>query len=145
MPPLPDPDENHEGHSNHEGWPMLSSEGKRVSRCRRPLEERGGVPLALRPSRAESAEQSRTSQASRPPGTPPRGPTARGLSSLCERPLPRGGSGGGGVRVGPPAKGPRRGTDRASAGRTGGGRGPGPVPPRRRRRRLPALPPRHLN
>lgn len=101
---------------------------RRVSRCRRPPEERGGVPLVLRPSRAESAEQSRNSQASRPLGTPPRRPPARGLSSLCERPLPRGAGGGGGVRVGPPAEGPRRGTDWASAVRTRGGRGPGRFP-----------------
>lgn len=94
------------------------SVAKRVSWCRRLPEERGGVPPAgaLRGPRALG-----THEPLRPPG--PWGPRpaaagrpARGLSSLCERPLPRGGGGGGrGLCVGLPAEGPRRGTDRASA------------------------------
>lgn len=89
---------------------------KRVSRCRRLPEKRGGVPpaCALRGPRARG-----THEPLRPPGPwgprPAAGRAARGLSSLCERPLPRGGGGGRGLCVGPPAEGPRRGTDRASA------------------------------
>lgn len=79
---------------------------KRVSRCRRLSKERGGVPLAcaLRGPRARGI-----SEPLRPPGPwGPRPAARRGLSSLCERPLPRGGGGGGGLFVDPSAEGLRR-------------------------------------
>ena len=69
--------------------------------------ERGGVPLAcaLHGLRARG-----TSEPLKPPGpwepAPPPANWPHGLSSLCERPLPRGGGGGGGgLFVGPPAEG----------------------------------------
>lgn len=90
---------------------------KRVSWFRCLPERRGGVPLAcaLRGPRALG-----TREPLRPPGPwgprPAAGRLACGLSSLCERPLLRGGGGGSGeLCVGPPAEGPRRGTERASA------------------------------
>ena len=68
------------------------------------------------PFAGREREAPATSEASGPWGPrPAAGRPARGLSSLCERPLPRGGGGGGGLCVGPPAEGPRRGTERASA------------------------------
>ena len=90
---------------------------KRVSWFRRLPAQRERVPLACALCGPRALG---TREPLRPPGPwgprPAAGRVACGLSSLCERPLPRGGGGGsGGLCVGPPAEGPRRGSDRASA------------------------------